>query len=107
MVTVLTSMFWNGVNLLFVGALLFYVGLVTVVYLTGGLHRAPTFSWRDPARAARNLLIWMGVKVMSVLVWAAKPAYGMFTDTSADLGELLLGQRSAKVEAAVSSRFRH
>ena len=106
MVTVLTAMFWSGVNLLIVGAVLFYVGLVTVVYLTGGLHRAPTFSWRDPARAARNLLIWVGVKAMGGIVRVAKPACEMFTDASAELGEVLLGRRSAKVEAAVWSRIR-
>ena len=105
MVTVLTAMVWNGVNLLIVGAVLFYVGLVTVVYLTGGLQHALPFNWRDPARATETLLIWVGVKAMSVIVRVAKPAYEMFTDASAELGELLLGQRSAKVEAAVWSRF--
>jgi hypothetical protein len=106
MLTALTAMFWSGVNLLIVGAILFYVGMVTVVYLTGGLDHALRINWRDPARAAQNLLIWVGVKVMGVIVRVAKPAYEMFTDTSAELGEVLLGRRSAKVEAAVWSRIR-
>jgi len=106
MVTALTAMFWSGVNLLILGALLFYVGLVTVVHLTGGLEYALPCNWRDPARAFQNLLIWPGVKCVGAIVRAVKPAYEMFTDTSAEIGELLLGQRSAKVEAAVWSRIR-
>ena len=106
MVTALTAMFWSGVNLLIVGTVLFYVGLVTVVYLTGGLDHALPFNWRDPARAARTLLILVGVKAMRVIVRVAKPAYEMFADTSAELGDLVLGQRSAKVEAAVWSLIR-
>ena len=106
MVTALTAMFWSGLNLLIVGAVLFYVGSVTVVYFTGGLQYALPFSWRNPAHAARTLLIWVGVKAMGVIVWVAKPAYEMFTDASAELSELLLGRRSAKVEAAVWSRIR-
>jgi hypothetical protein len=106
MVTAVTAMFWGGVYLLIVGAVLFYVGLVTVVYLTGGLEQALPLNWRDPARAARTLLIWVGVRAMGVIVGVAKPAYEMFTDTSAEIGEVLLGQRSAKVEAAVWSRIR-
>jgi hypothetical protein len=106
MVTALTAMFWSGMNLLILGALLFYAGLVTVVYLTGGRHHDPPFNWRDPARAAQDLLIWVGVKVVGVVVRVAKPAYEMFADTSAELGEIVLGQRSAKVEAAVWSRLR-
>ena len=105
MVTALTAMFWSGLNLLIVAAVLFYVGLVTVVYLTGGLEHALLFNWRDPARAFQNLLIWTGVKCVGAVVRAVKPAYEMFTETSAELGELLLGQRSAKVEAAVWSRL--
>ena len=106
MVTALTAMFWSGVNLLIVGALLFYVGLVTVVYLTGGLQHALSINWRDPARAARSLPLWVGVKAMGLIVRVARPGYEMFTDASAELGELLLGQRSAKVEAAIWSRIR-
>jgi hypothetical protein len=105
METVLTAMFWSGVNLVIVGAVLFYVGLVTVVYLTRGLEQALPLNWRDPARAAQAL-IWVGVKAMSMIVRVAKPAFEMFTDASAELGEVLLGQRSAKVEAAVWSRIR-
>ena len=104
--TAVTAMFWSGVDLLIVGAFLFYAGLVTVVYLSGGLQHAFPFSWRDPARAVRNLLLWVGVKAMSLMVRIAKPAYDMFTDASAELGELMLGQRSAKVEAAVWTRIR-
>lgn len=107
MVTALTAMFWSGIDLLIAGVVLFYVGLVTVVYLTGGLQHALPFDWRDPARAARNLLIWVGVRAVSVAVRVAKPVYEMFAETSGELGELLLGRRLAKVEAAVLSRFRH
>ena len=106
MVTALTAMFWGGVNLIIVAAFLLYVGLVFAVYLTGGLQQALPFNWGDPVRASQNLMIWVGVKALSVIVRMTKPAGEMFTDTSAELGELLLGRRSAKVEVAVWARFR-
>ena len=61
----------------------------------------------DPARAAANLLIWAGVKSVRAIVRVAKPAYEMFSETSAEFGAWLLGHRRAEVEAAVWSRIRH
>jgi len=107
MVSVLTAMFWLGLELLLMGVVLFYAGLVTVVYLTEGLRYGPPFDWHDPARAAANLLIWAGVKSVRAIVRVAKPAYEMFSDTSAEFGAWLLGHRRAEVEAAVWSRIRH
>ena len=74
MVTALTAMLWGGVNLLIVGAVLFYVGLVTVIYFTGGLHDTPPINWSDPARAVREPAGLAGVKCVGVIVRVVKPA---------------------------------
>ena len=77
-----------------------------MIYLTKGLRYGAPFDWRDPVRAAENLLIWAGVKSVSAIVRAAKPLYEMFSEASAELGEMLLGQRAARIEAAVRSHLR-
>ena len=107
MVTGLSAIAWQGLALLIVGVVLFYVELVSIVYLTKGLRYGPPFNWRNPAGAAGNLLIWGGVKLVGAIVHAAKPLFEMFSETSAELSEMVLGQRSARVEAAVRSRLRH
>jgi len=107
MTSVLLAMFWTGLKLLLLAIVLFYAGLVTVVYFTKGLRYGPPFDWRDPTRAVENLLIWAGVKLLSAIVRVAKPVYEMFSDTAAELGMWLLGNRSAKVVTAVWSRLRH
>ena len=95
MVPGLSAIVWHGLALLSVGVVLFYVELVTIVYLTPGLRYGPPFDWRNPACAAGNLLIWGGVKLVSAIVRATKPLFEMLSEASAELSEMVLGQRSA------------
>ena len=103
----LSAMVWGVSGLLIVGAVLLYVGAVTAICLTKGLRYRPPFDWRDPLCAAANLLIWAGVKSVSAIVSTAKALYEMFSEASAELSEMVLGQRSARVQAAIWSRLRH
>ncbi len=107
MVPGMSPMVWDGLKLLIVGAVLFYVELVAIAYLTEGIRCGPPFDWRNPVCAAGNLLIWGGVKLVSAIVRGGKPLFGMFSEASAELGGMLLGQHRAKVEAAVRARLRH
>ena len=107
MVPGLSAIVWEGLALLIVGVVLFYVELVTIVYFTKGASCAPPSDWRNPACAAGNLLIWGGVKLVSAIVHASRPLFEMLSEASAELSEMVLGQRSARVEAAVRSRLRH
>ena len=107
MVPGLSAIVWQGLTLLTVGVVLFYIELVTIVYFTKGLRHGPPFDWRNPACAAGNLLIWGGVKLVSAIVRASRPLFEMLSEASAELSEMVLGHRSARVEAAVRSRLRH
>jgi hypothetical protein len=103
----LSAIVWEGLALLIVGSVLFYLELVSIVYFTKGVSCGPPFDWRNPACAAGNLLIWGGVRLVSAIVRGAKPVLDTFSEASAELSEMVLGRRSARIEAAVRSRLRH
>ena len=96
----------KGLALLSVGVVLFTVELATIVYFIKRVRGRSCSRGRAPARAAANLLIWCGRKLVRALLRAAQPLFEMLSEASAELSERVLGKRSARVEAAVCSRLR-
>ena len=94
-----------AVKLLFVVAGVLYAFLVLRAYAREG----PDFQLRlqssDPARSAERLLIWAGIRVMSVVARAVRSILNALYQASADVGTWVVSKSSAQVQARVLSRF--
>lgn len=68
-------------------------GLVLTSYLSDSPQLRPRIDWRDPARSAERLALWLGVKALALAVRVATPILGMLSEASADVGEWFLSHR--------------
>jgi hypothetical protein len=105
MAVMLHEVFGDLPRLLILGSLVLCAGLVLMSYRTDGAHARLQFSFSDPARSLQHLVVWIGVKILSAVLRAVRGRFDLLVETSADVGEWFIERRSAKVQAAVRSRF--
>ncbi len=105
MVAVFEDLLAGIFKLLMLAGGLYYAGLVLTNYRAESGNRRPELDLRDPARAAERLLVWLGVRTVAVILQALRPVFDMLAEASAEVGEIFISRRSAKVQAAVRSRF--
>ena len=84
-------------------------GLYAFLVLRTYAKEGPDFQLRlqssDPARSAERLLIWAGIRVMSVVARAVRSILNALYQASADVGTWVVSKSSAQVQARVLSRF--
>lgn len=87
-------MFWaiflGAVKLFVAGVLIFYAGMVVIALRTQGKHRRGEQDWHDPAHTAENLLLWVGVKIVSETLRLVRAFLDLLEEASADVGEWIL-----------------
>lgn len=97
--------FWGATKLGLVALGAFYAFAVLTTYATEGPRRHLRLNFMHPGRSAGQLAVWLGVKVISVVVRAAKSTLEVLCEASADVGGWLVSRSGAKVQAQVRSRF--
>ena len=80
-------------ELAFLAGVALYAGLVLMTYLTDSLPVRPTVDRSDPARSAVGVAVWLGVKVLTLVVRAVTPVFAMLSEASAEVGEWFLDRR--------------
>jgi hypothetical protein len=93
------TLFWGALKLLLLGVGVLYFGLVLMVYRSEGSRIRLRIGYHDPGRSALNLALWLGVKALAGIVYAARTAFDMLSDTSADVGEWYLHHQEHAVHA--------
>ena len=91
--TILFSIFGGLLKLALLAGLAFYASIVLVNYRADGLPARPPIDLHDPLNSSKRWAIWLGVRVLDLLVRAAKPFFGMLSEASADVGEWFLERR--------------
>jgi hypothetical protein len=92
-------------KLLVVAGVAVYAGLVFMSYRTDGPNSVPRLEPSDPARSAQRLLVWAGVKAVSVVLRIARGLFNTLSEASAEVGEWFVRRRAPEVQAEVRSRF--
>jgi len=87
------SIFSGFLELVVLGGLALYTGLVVVSYLTYRPRPRPRVDLRDPARSVEHLAVWLGVNILVLAVRAGGRVFGMLSEASADVGEWFLSRR--------------
>jgi hypothetical protein len=82
-----------------------YAVFVVLSYRTNGSSYRLTLDRKDPARSVGRLLVWLGVKVLALIVRIAVPLFGILAEASAEVGEWFLSRRAPETQAAIRSRF--
>jgi len=103
--TTAMMMFWSAVKLAIVAVVLLYSILVLSSYASEGPRCSPHFDLTDPAHSIRDLMVWLGVKVLSEMMCAGRWVLDLLYESSADVGSWLIAKSSAQVQAKVRSRF--
>ena len=100
------TLFWGAVKLLLLGVGVLYFGLVLMVYRLEGSRIRLRIEYHDPGRSALNLALWLGVKALAGIVYAAEATFDMLSDTSADVGEWYLRRQEHAFHVLHKPRFR-
>lgn len=101
----LHGLFMGLFDLAVVAAGVIYTGLVVTIYRINGPHYRPHVSLYEPAVSAERLLVWLGVKTLSVTIRLGAPVFGMLSEASAEVGEWYLRRRDPETVASFRSRF--
>ena len=97
-------MFGHLLTWLAVAAGALYAGMVLMKYRTDGPRYRLSFELRDAARSMRNLVVWLGVKVLDAWLRFAGAIFNMLLEASAEVGEWFM-RRSPAVQQSIRSRF--
>ncbi len=105
MAMVVETFFWGMAKLLLVGAGILYVGLVLMAYRIEGPRARLRFDALGPALWAENLLVWLGIKSLAAVRYAAWATLDILSEASAEVGEWFIRRRGAKAGLAHRSRY--
>jgi hypothetical protein len=83
----------------------FYAVLVVTSYRTSGPHCHLRIDRKDPVRSIGRLLVWLGVKALTLIMRVAVPLFGMLAEASAEVGEWFLRRHAPETHAAIRARF--
>lgn len=104
MPSILGIVFWGILKFLLVALGIVYSGLVLMAYRTAGPRCQLRLDWQHPTRAAQQLLVWLGVKILAASVVVGRTALEMLSEASAEVGEWYL-RRRGEAGATVRSHF--
>ena len=101
----LHAVFMGLFDLAIVMAGIVYTGFVVLSYRTEGPSYRLQINLHEPANSVRTLLIWLGVKILTVLLRLGAPFLSILSEASADVGVWYLRRRDPKTIASLRSRF--
>jgi hypothetical protein len=104
MLSILGIFFWGILKSLLIALGIVYFGLVLMAYRTEGPRCQFCLDWQRPTRAAQQLLVWLGVKILAASVVIGRTFLEMLSEASAEVGEWYL-RRRGEAGATVRSRF--
>ena len=99
------TMGWDGLKLAVILTVLFYTGMVCMVYSTEGSRYRLKLDPGSPGRSVERLAVWLGVRTIATVAHAAKAVYDTLAETSADVGEWFIHRQGPDAEARFHSRF--
>ena len=91
----MVSMDWHSIFITFLELAVlagasFYAVFVLISYLTEGSRPRPQIDLRDPTRSAQHLAVWLGVKLLALVVRTVAPVLTMPSEASAEMGDWFL-----------------
>jgi hypothetical protein len=104
MVTYLSIVLGALLKMLAVAAGALYAGMVLMRYRADAPRYRLNLEYRDPARSAQHLVVWLGVKVLDAGVRLARVILNMLMEASAEVGEWFI-RLSPAVQEIFRSRF--
>ena len=99
------TMGWDGLKLAVIVTVVFYTGLVLLMYSTEGPRYRLRLDPTRPARSVELLAVWLGVRMIATAAHAARAFYDTLAETSADVGEWFIRRQGPDAEAKFHSRF--
>jgi len=99
------TMGWDGLKLAVILTVVLYTGMVLTMYSTEGPRYRLKLDPTRPAQSAERLAIWLGVRTIATVTYAARAVYDTLAETSADVGEWFIRRQGPDAEAKFHSRF--
>ena len=87
MIMYLSVVFGALLKIVLVAIETLYAGMVLMKYHSDGPHYRLNLDYRDPARSAQHLAVWLGVKVLEVGIRVVMVLFTMLTEASAEVAE--------------------
>jgi hypothetical protein len=84
------SIFSGFLELAVLAGAAFYAVFVLISYLTEGSRPRPQVDLRYPARSGQHLAVWLGVKLLALVVQAVALVLAMLSEASAEVGDWFL-----------------